>query len=53
MNARALTEIYQWREVHAADFAEGAYHKRRWSNCVEMIEDAANEIRGTRLPWDR
>ena len=51
--ARALAEIYNWRAVHAADFFEGAYHKPRWSNGVEMIEDAANKIRGTKLPWDR
>ena len=51
--ARALTEIYHWREVHAADFVEGAYHKARWSNGTEMIDDEANELRSTRLPWDR
>ena len=27
LNARALIDIYHWREVHAADFAEEAYHK--------------------------
>ena len=50
LNARTLSEIYNWREVHAADFVEGAYHKPRWSNGLEMTEDEANELRGPRSP---
>ena len=53
LNAGALSVIHHWREVNAADFVEGDYHKPRWSNGTEMIEDEANELRGTRLPWDR
>ena len=53
LNARALTDIYHWREVHAADFVEEAYHRPRWSSGLEMIDDEANEFRGTRLPWHR
>ena len=30
--AAALSAICHWREVNAADFVEGDYHKPRWSN---------------------
>ena len=53
MNQRALRGIYNWREVNAVDFVESNYHKPRWSNGTEMIEDEANGFRGTRLRWKR
>ena len=34
LNARALTDICHWREVHAADFVEEAYNMHRWSRSL-------------------